>query len=372
MSWISIPLGASIIANLAMAQTSELYLTDWLDTNAYVVQNGAIVRQFTRTSTFDGPALVVQGTVKMYGQAGGNIGREYDYNGNLLAGSYTNSGFVDCYDGATDGTRNWTISHNDFANNFAVLLGDGDWGSVGVSFVPNRRSSGITYDATDDTLWITNNVGGSDRVQHYDTSGNFIGEFSVALTNGGGYGIALDPADQTLWITGAFGTLGQIFQFDKSGNPLQTLTIPGLNTNVLGAEFGPAGGLGTKYCTATASSTGLPADISASGSASSSAGNLTLTAQPVPNQNGIFFHGMNQVQIPFGNGFMCTAGGITRGAIAPGVSGIATYTYDNSDTQHSLAAVVLTTRNFQYWFRDPRGGGAFFNTSNAISIAILP
>jgi hypothetical protein len=24
------------------------------------------------------------------------------------------------------------------------------------------------------------------------------------------------------------------------------------------------------------------------------------------------------------------------------------------------------TRYFQYWFRDPHGGGAFFNTSNAI------
>jgi hypothetical protein len=131
-------------------------------------------------------------------------------------------------------------------------------------------------------------------------------------------------------------------------------------------------GIGSKYCTANANSTGAPADISASGSASSGAGNLQLDASPVPNQNGIFFHGANQVQIPFGNGFMCTNGGITRGAVIAGSGNLATYTYDNSDTKHSLGAFVGSTRNFQYWFRDPMGGGAFFNLSNAMSIAITP
>ncbi len=55
-----------------------------------------------------------------------------------------------------------------------------------------------------------------------------------------------------------------------------------------------------------------------------------------------------------------------------GAGNVATYTYDNSDAKHSLAGYVGTTRNFQYWFRDPAGGGAFFNTSNAMSIEIRP
>ena len=132
------------------------------------------------------------------------------------------------------------------------------------------------------------------------------------------------------------------------------------------------GGIGTKYCVANANSTGAPADLSASGSSSSSAGDLTLTSAPVPDQNSIFFHGANQSQTPFGNGFMCTTGNITRGAVVPGVANSASYTYDNSNSQHSLAAFIGTTRNFQHWFRDPMGGGAFFNLSNAMSISITP
>ena len=81
---------------------------------------------------------------------------------------------------------------------------------------------------------------------------------------------------------------------------------------------------------------------------------------------------MNQSQIPFGNGFMCTSGGITRGSVIQAVGNVATYTYDNSDAAHRLLAFVDTTRHFQYWFRDPMGGGALFNTSNAMSIAVLP
>ncbi len=131
-------------------------------------------------------------------------------------------------------------------------------------------------------------------------------------------------------------------------------------------------GIGWKYCTANPNSTGSPADLSAAGSASSRAGDLMLTSSPVPNQAGIFFHAANPSQIPFGNGFLCTTGGILRGAIVMGVGNVATYTYDNSDAKHTLSAFIGSTRNFQYWFRDPAGGGSFFNTSNAVSVAIQP
>ena len=130
--------------------------------------------------------------------------------------------------------------------------------------------------------------------------------------------------------------------------------------------------LGTRYCTANANSTGSSAEIFACGSTSSSAGDLTLTSTPVPNQPGIFFHGDNQIQVTFGNGFLCVGGDIKRGRIAFGSGNVATYTYDNSHIKRDLSAHIGTTRRFQHWFRDPMGGGAQFNLSNAVSLNILP
>ncbi len=131
--------------------------------------------------------------------------------------------------------------------------------------------------------------------------------------------------------------------------------------------------LGTSYCVATAGSSGAPAEISAWCSASVAAGNLALIARPVAlGQYGVFFHGRNQSQIQFGTGYLCTTGDLVRGTVVIASGYVANYTYDNSDARHSLAAQVGTTRNFQYWFRDPFPPGVGFNTSNAISVAILP
>jgi hypothetical protein len=63
---------------------------------------------------------------------------------------------------------------------------------------------------------------------------------------------------------------------------------------------------------------------------------------------------------------------VKRSAIVGGSGNVATYVYDNSDARHSLSAHVGSNRKFQYWFRDPMGGGAGFNTSDGVSIDILP
>ncbi len=132
------------------------------------------------------------------------------------------------------------------------------------------------------------------------------------------------------------------------------------------------GVIGTQYCTASINSTGSPAEIVARGSASIADRYLELESSPVPDQPGIFFNGQSQTQVPFGNGFRCVSSDIVRGAVTQPTGSVATYLYDNSAAKHSLAAFVGTTRNFQHWFHDPAAGGAFFNTSNAVSIPIAP
>lgn len=222
-----------LVPGVALAQTSELYLTTYERTEAYVVQDGEIVRQFNCLHQYDGPALVVQDSIKMLGQYGGQVGHEYDLFGALLGGEYPNPQWTDCYDGATDGVQNWTIAHNHF-DDFPLLVSDADWGGLQVAFVPQRRSSGVTYDMSSDTLWVTNCIGNSDRVQQYDLDGNLLSEFAVSIP--GGYGIAWDPADDTLWIPASWGG-NHLFQYDKQGNFLQEVNVPGLSDRVLGAEF---------------------------------------------------------------------------------------------------------------------------------------
>jgi hypothetical protein len=184
------------------------------------------------------------------------------------------------------------------------------------------------------------------------------------------YNNTTSSPDDWFWETANLDT-------NSSSGSAFDFTAPGTNWNFFaGVEFANrlcvAGDIGTKFCSATNNSTGFPADISASGSTSSAAGDLQLTSAPVPNQNSIFFHGANQVQVPFGNGFICAQGNIVRGAVVAATGNTVSYTYDNSNAKHSLSGFIGQNRQFQHWFRDPMAGGAFFNTSNAISITVQP
>ncbi len=128
--------------------------------------------------------------------------------------------------------------------------------------------------------------------------------------------------------------------------------------------------IGTKYCHAPTNETGSPAAIVAYGSASASAGNLRLISFPVPNQPAIFFHGRDQVDLPWGCTFLCTNNELVRGTVVLASGNTASYRYDNSDGRHSLMSFIGTTRNFQHWYRSSLY--CSWLTSNAVSVSILP
>lgn len=123
--------------------------------------------------------------------------------------------------------------------------------------------------------------------------------------------------------------------------------------------------VGLNYCAATVNSTGVAATIHASGSPSLAANDLVLQSVGVPLNSFIFFHGPAQAQVPFGDGFRCVGGGLTRiSAVELALNGVAEVAVD-------LTAAGITTsgmRNFQCWFRDPGAGMSGFNTSDAIGI----
>ncbi len=111
---------------------------------------------------------------------------------------------------------------------------------------------------------------------------------------------------------------------------------------------------GTNFCAATPNSSGFPANVSASGSSSVSANDLTLVASPVPaNVPGVFFHGPQQASIPFQGGMktQCTNMPV-RGPIAFASGTTLASALDNASPANIGVIFQSTTRYFQAWFRD--------------------
>ena len=137
-----------------------------------------------------------------------------------------------------------------------------------------------------------------------------------------------------------------------------------------------AGGCGIgQFCTSTPNSIGAAAFIYSAGSPSISNNDLTLQADFCPTgQNGIFFYGPGEQQVPFGNGFLCVTGPQQRLPIVnTGIFGIASYVLDNTAPPQASGQITAgSSWSFQFWFRDPFGGGAGFNTSDGLTVSFCP
>jgi hypothetical protein len=128
------------------------------------------------------------------------------------------------------------------------------------------------------------------------------------------------------------------------------------------------------YCLSTSNSAGPGSFIASTGSGSISAGDLGLYAYGNPtNQFGVFFMGPNEALQPFGNGYLCVSGALTRYPLVQSdIFGIAAYNVDNTTPPALGKLTAGSTWKWQYWYRDPMGGGAHFNLSDALSILFCP
>jgi hypothetical protein len=231
---------AILFSSAAWGQTSRLCMVSWNTNDVVVIQNGVLVDQWLNSGPFKESGLAVLTTIKMVGRNANENGAEYALDGTPLGGGpYFNPSFMDLYDGATNGLHNWSIGHNDFPTNYAVVIGDADWNGLGVAFVPTRRSSGITFAGSTGTLWIANNEGGFTGLQEYDASGNLLTDLPLPFIAGAGYGLAWDPADNTLWLTGPFGGPVDAYQLDFAGTILQEVDVPGISGSWVSAECLP-------------------------------------------------------------------------------------------------------------------------------------
>jgi len=185
---------------------------------------------------------------------------------------------------------------------------------------------------------------GEGPYNHASSGTNRWGDYSMTT---------VDPRDDlALWT---------IQEYGRSAN--------NWGTWVAKLEFGGCLGSISNYCIGSPSSTGFGSALIATGSTSIAANDFGLTATlSPPGQFGVFFMGPNQVQIPFGDGFLCLAGGIVRfnPPILADAFGEASIAIDVTSPPAAGLIVAESTWNFQWWYRDPAGMLSGFNTSDAI------
>ena len=225
-------LAATGAAHAGVGITSELYLTAGDQGNIWVVQGNSVNRSWAMNSPNREYPIAVASTVRTLGGVGPETGSEYSQ-----AGSWTGTTYAwpapigSAWDGTTNGSNNFVV---DFNNNTVVQMNT-DWTNASVLFNLGTSTNylGITYDFTDNSLWVSGwSVG---VVEHYSMAGALLGSFATAFNSVSC--LALDHATGTLWM-GSQNTQGTFYQYSKVGAAMGSVTIPGLNVeNTLGGEF---------------------------------------------------------------------------------------------------------------------------------------
>ena len=126
------------------------------------------------------------------------------------------------------------------------------------------------------------------------------------------------------------------------------------------------GGGWTNYCTSTPNSTGAAAVIGGVGSNLVADDSFQVFSGPIPSGGlGIFFVGDDDQEVPFGNGFLCVSPPVTRLGVAQADPlGFAS----KNVSPVNLGYAPLDVAHFQYWYRNPAGGGAQFNLSDGLLV----
>ncbi|HVS18899.1 MAG TPA: PQQ-binding-like beta-propeller repeat protein [Planctomycetota bacterium] len=196
--------------------------------------------------------------------------------------------------------------------------------------------------------------------------------------NNGAIAAAKTADGSLLWsipISGASAGSGAPSEFSNDGSvlyvPVNTVDF-GVPDQLWAVDVhGSAPVCGAQnYCVAAPNSAGAGASISHSGSTSVAADDLVLhVAGAVPAQIGLYYYGSSTAQVPFGNGWRCVGGQITRlPAVQIDANGQAGYAVDLASPISGAPAIASgSTWHFQFWFRDTPAGGAGFNLSDGLS-----
>ena len=158
---------------------------------------------------------------------------------------------------------------------------------------------------------------------------------------------------------------------DGHGNPLEEIQAPHFghlmeDVTARAQDFGP----GRPFCNTSANSTGAPARMGATGSASISSNDLTLIASNVPSPTlGLFLFGRGMDNTPLGNGTNCIGNTIGRYTVLPpSLGNVVHQPVDLNQMPNGHTVQPGETLYFQYIYRDVDARGAGFDLTDGYSI----
>jgi hypothetical protein len=135
-------------------------------------------------------------------------------------------------DGTTDGANNYSSVWS----STGVVITDEFFQDGSVLFDPGFSIIGITYDPTDNTLWVISDDDSS--IYQFALDGTQLSSFDAALPDRDCC-LAYDPVNDSLWI-GLNGS-NTLYEFAKDGTQLDSVTIAGWSpSNQWGAEIAGA------------------------------------------------------------------------------------------------------------------------------------
>ncbi len=127
-----------------------------------------------------------------------------------------------------------------------------------------------------------------------------------------------------------------------------------------------------RYCASTANSSGNPGIVDALGVPSVLLDEFAITARDLPaNQFAQVFMGLGESQTPFGDGYRCISGRLTR-LLRPTLTDGSGGLVKELELAQLPQILPASTWRFQVIFHDPAGAGAGFNTTDAIRVTFCP
>jgi hypothetical protein len=130
----------------------------------------------------------------------------------------------------------------------------------------------------------------------------------------------------------------------------------------------------SNYCVVSPNTAGAGAQIGSNGALSVGTNQFQLQVLLAPpNKPGLFFYGPEQIATPFGEGVRCVGGSLYRlPVLVTGSLGEGAHTLDFGALPTGGDIAAGSSWNFQFWFRDPSGGPAGFNVSDALAATFCP